>query len=132
MTKHAGGTFEVKIKPLTTDDANANLVRMSLDKQFRGGLDATSKGEMLADSAGDKDSGGYVAMERVSGTLDGRRGTFALQHSGTMSPGSMEMSVIVVPGSGTDQLKGLSGRMTIKIDGGKHSYDFEYALIENP
>lgn len=132
MTIHASGTFELKITPLTTEGVSkeANLVRMSLDKQFSGDLTATGKGEMLADSLAEKGSGGYVAMERVNGTLAGRRGTFALQHSGTMTRGAAQLSVTVVPDSGTGQLEGLAGKMTIRIEGGKHFYDFEGTLAE--
>ena len=105
---------------------------MSLDKQFHGDLDATSKGEMLAANTEVKGSAGYVAMERVTGKLHGRSGTFVLQHSGTMNRGSPQLSVTVVPDSGTDQLEGLVGKMAIKIEGGKHFYDFEYTLSETP
>ncbi len=134
MTVRASGMFEVKLTPRASDgtDDGANLVKMLIDKQFHGDLAAISKGEMLADSMGDKGSGGYVAMERVSGTLHGRRGTFVLQHSGTMRRGAAQLSVTVVPESGTDQLVGLDGKMTIKIDNGKHSYDFEYMLAKVP
>jgi hypothetical protein len=101
---------------------------MSIDKQFHGDLEATSKGQMLAISTEVKGSAGYVAMERVTGTLQGRTGTFALQHSGTMTRGVPQLVITVVPDSGTDQLVGLSGKMTINIVDGKHSYDFEYTL----
>ena len=130
MTQHATGSFEVKTAPLDPafkfDDHP--LGRMSLDKQFHGDLDATSKGEML--TAGDpaKGSAGYVAMERVSGSLHGRSGTFALQHSGTMLNGAFQLDIKVVPGSGAGQLEGLAGSMTIIIKDGKHSYDFAYTL----
>ena len=132
MTKRASGIFEVKLTPLAAEGASkeANLVKMSIDKQFRGDLTATSKGEMLADSSAANGSGGYVAMERVSGTLHNRKGTFVLQHSGTMTRGTPQLSVTVVPDSGTDQLVGLAGRMTINITDGKHSYDFDYTLAE--
>jgi hypothetical protein len=130
MATHATGTFEVKMTPQKPDNKEAeaaNLGRLSSDKQFHGDLEATSKGEMLA--AGDpKGSAGYVAMERVSGTLNGRSGTFVLQHSGTMTRGTPQLSVTVVPDSGTGQLVGLAGKMTIIISDGKHSYDFEYTL----
>jgi Protein of unknown function (DUF3224) len=129
MTQHAAGTFEVKVTPLEPAfkfDDNA-LSRMSLDKQFHGDLEAISKGEMLA-AGSHKGSGGYVAMERVSGSLHGRTGTFVLQHSGTMTNGSYQMQVNVVPDSGTGQLAGLSGAMTIIIKDGQHSYDFSYTL----
>jgi Protein of unknown function (DUF3224) len=130
MTQHATGTFEVKAAPLDPAfkfDENP-ITRFSLDKQFHGDLDATSQGEMLAAGNPAKGSGGYVAMERISGTLQGRTGTFALQHSGTMDNGQYHLNVTVVPGSGTGQLAGLSGAMTIIIEAGKHSYDFAYTL----
>lgn len=132
MAIHASGTFEVKLNPQASDDKaeGATLGRMSLDKQFHGDLEATSKGEMLTAVTTVKDSAGYVAIERVSGTLHNRRGTFVLQHSGTMTRGAMQLSVTVVPDSGTDQLVGLAGKMTIKVADGKHSYDFEYTLTE--
>ena len=133
MTTHARGTFEVKLTPLALDDksADATLARMSIDKHFHGDLEAASKGEMLsAGTPGVKGSAGYVAMERVSGTLKGRSGTFILQHSGTMTRGAPQLSVTVVPDSGTGQLVGLAGRMEIKIDEGRHSYEFAYTLPE--
>jgi len=134
VTHHAIGTFDVKLNaqaPHHKDEA-APLGRMSIDKQFHGDLDATSKGEMLAAGTEVKGSAGYVAMERVTGKLHGRNGTFVLQHSGTMNRGSPQLSVTVVPDSGTDQLKGMVGKMAIKIEGGKHFYDFEYTLSETP
>ena len=106
---------------------------MSIDKQFHGDLEGTSKGYMLSSAATVvKGSGGYVAMERVTGTLKGRHGSFVLQHSGTMTRGVPQLSVTVVPDSGTAELTGLSGTMTIKIDAGKHSYEFDYTLAEKP
>jgi len=132
-TMHATGTFEVKVAPLPFEDAEADskLGRMSLDKQFHGDLEGTSKGQMLTAGTDVKGSAAYVAIERVAGTLDGRKGTFIFQHSGTMTGGVPHLSVTVVPDSGTGQLAGLSGTMTIKIDGGKHSYDFEYTIPES-
>src|SRR6185312_9342775 len=97
-------------------------------KQFHGNLEASSKGEMLSAGTSIKGSAGYVAIERVSGTLHGRSGAFVLQHSGTMKRGTPELSVTVVPDSGTGELTGLAGRMMIHIAGGKHSYEFEYTL----
>jgi hypothetical protein len=134
MTQHASGTFEVKMTPQTQDDKSAgpSVGRMSLDKKFHGDLEATSVGEMLAFSTSVQGSAGYVAMEKVSGTLKGKSGTFVLQHSGTMTRGEPQLTITVVPDSGTDQLKGLSGRMTIQIADGKHSYEFEYTLAEKP
>lgn len=134
MTARASGTFEVKLTPQATDDKaeNAILGRISIDKQFHGDLEATSKGEMLTAGTGVKGSAGYVAIERVSGTLKGRSGAFVLQHSGTMTRGAPQLTVTVVPDSGTGQLVGLAGKMAIKIADGKHSYDFEYSLAETP
>jgi len=133
MTR-ASGTFEVKLTPQATDDKaeSATLGRMSMDKQFHGDLEATSKGEMLTAGTSVQGSAGYVAIERVSGTLHGRSGTFVLQHSGTMTRGALQLSVTVVPDSGTGQLVGLAGKMGIKIADGKHSYDFEYTLAGTP
>ncbi len=132
MTTHAGGTFEVNLNPQTPDDKTegAALGRMSIDRQWHGDLVATSKGEMLTAVTGIKGSTGYVAIERVSGTLHGRSGSFVFQHSGTMTRGTQQLSITVVPDSGTDQLIGLAGKMAIKIADGKHSYDFEYTLAE--
>jgi hypothetical protein len=130
VTMHASGTFDVKLTPQAVEEgADAGLARMSIDKQFHGDLDGTSKGFMLASSATVvKGSGGYVAMERVTGTLKGHTGSFVLQHSGTMTRGTPTLSVTVVPDSGTGQLEGITGTLTIKIDQGKHSYEFEYTL----
>lgn len=129
-TKHATGPFEVKLNPLSTyDNSEGSLLgRMSIDKQFHRDLEATSKGEMLSAMTSVKGSAGYVAIERVSGTLDGRSGTFALQHNATMTRGVPQLVITVVPDSGTEQLAGLAGAMTIDIVDGKHSYDFEYTL----
>ncbi|MEI6668454.1 MAG: DUF3224 domain-containing protein [Acidobacteriota bacterium] len=130
MKTRASGSFEVNLAPLPLDAkaADAALGRMSIDKVFLGDLEATSKGEMLTAITGVKGSAGYVAIERVGGKLNGRSGTFVLQHTGTMTRGEQQLSVMVVPDSGTDQLTGLVGRMTIKIEGTKHLYDFEYTL----
>jgi len=130
MLHHATGTFEVKIAPLDPAfKAEDNSIgRFSLDKQFHGALEATSKGEMLTGMGTVKGSGGYVAIERVTGTLDGHAGTFILQHNGTMQNGVYNLNVIVVPDSGTNQLTGLQGSMTIIIKEGKHSYDLSYTL----
>ncbi|MGH9837817.1 MAG: DUF3224 domain-containing protein [Blastocatellia bacterium] len=132
MTTHAGGTFEVKLTPQDDKSGDATLGRMTIDKQFHGDLEAVSKGQMLSAMTSVKDSAGYVALEKVSGTLHGRHGSFALQHSGTMTRGVPELTVTVVPDSGADQLAGLAGRMTIKIADGKHFYDFEYTLAKTP
>lgn len=131
MTTRATGTFDVKLNPLAIADtaASALLGRMSIDKQFHGDLEATSKGEMLTGMTAVKNSAGYVAVERVTGTLHGKTGTFILQHSGTMTRGVGVLSVTVVPDSGTDQLVGLTGSLAIIIaPDGKHSYEFDYTL----
>lgn len=130
MTVHASGTFEVKMGPQAPDDnvGDPAVGRMGLDKQFHGDLEAASKGQMLAVSSDVPGSAGYVAMERVQGTLHGHKGTFALQHSGTMTRGAPRLSITVVPDSGTGELVGLVGEMTINIVDGKHFYEFEYAL----
>ena len=125
--RHATGTFSVKTRPPAPRDGDAFL-RLELDKTFEGGLQGTSVVEMLASNAGDQPSGGYVALERFTGTLDGRRGTFMLQHSGTMSPAGMHIDVQVSPGSGTEALTGLSGRLTIRMEGTQHHYDLAYQL----
>jgi hypothetical protein len=132
--QHATGPFEVKIAPLEpafkTEDNS--LGRMSIDKQFHGDLEATSKGQMLTASTDVKGSAGYVAIERVTGTLRTasglHTGSFSLQHTGTLKRGTPELSVSVVPDSGTGQLADLTGKMNIIISDGKHSYDFEYTL----
>lgn len=130
MTSRATGPFEVKVAPLALSDvaAESGLGRMSLDKVFHGDLEATSTGEMLSAMGGVPGSAGYVALERVTGSLHGRRGTFALQHSGTMARGARSLSVAVVPDSGTGQLEGLAGSMEIVIEGKAHSYVFDYSL----
>ena len=133
LTIHASGTFDVKLTPQAAEDGDAGLGRMAIDKQFHGDLEGTSKGFMLASSATIvKGSGGYVAMEKVTGTLKGRAGSFVLQHSGTMTRGTPQLSVMVVPDSGAGELEGITGTLTIKIDQGKHSYTFDYSLPEAP
>jgi len=126
---HAAGTFEVKLAPVAPAPGESDAVgRMTIDKQFAGDLVATSQGQMLAHTSGAAGSAGYVAIEKVSGTLAGRAGSFVLQHSGVMTRGRGELSVTVVPDSGTGALLGLAGRMNIIIEGGKHTYVFEYVL----
>jgi Protein of unknown function (DUF3224) len=130
VTNHASGTFEVTLAPQAQEDnvGDPSVGRMAIAKQFSGDLDARSKGQMLAVRTDVKDSAGYVALERVVGTLQGRTGSFALQHSGTMTRGEKQLSVSVVPDSGTDQLTGISGTMGIEIVDGKHLYTFEYTF----
>jgi hypothetical protein len=128
----AKGTFSVTRTPQPADDTGGGTAvgRFSLDKEFQGDLEGTSKGEMLAVMTAVPGSAGYVAMEQVTGTLNGRTGTFALQHTGSMNRGAPELSVTVVPDSGTAEVQGLSGKLEIKIDDGKHFYEFEYTLAE--
>ena len=129
MTK-ATGTFAVKMSP-QDQGADMPVGRMQIDKQFEGDLVATSKGQMLmASSSSVKDSAGYVAIEKVTGTLKGRHGSFYLQHNGVMTRGVGELAITVIPDSGTDQLAGLRGKMNIIIAEGKHSYELEYTLGE--
>lgn len=128
MTMSAHGTFDVKLMPQDDKFEDPLLGRMTIDKQFHGPLEAVSKGQMLAARTAVKDSAGYVAIEKVSGALQGRKGSFVLQHSGTMAGGAQSLTITVVPDSGTGELTGLAGRMAIKIEGGKHFYEFEYTL----
>ncbi|GGC92298.1 DUF3224 domain-containing protein [Undibacterium terreum] len=126
----AAGSFDVKLTPQTATPGieAAHIGRMTIDKQFRGDLAGTSLGEMLAIRTEVQGSAGYVALERVTGTLQGRKGSFVLQHSGTMNRGASQLQLTVVPDSGTDELAGLSGSMAIEIDRGKHSYKMDYML----
>jgi len=129
-TTYASGTFEVKLPPQEDKSVDATLGRMTIDKQFHGDLEAVSKGQMLTAGTAVNGSAGYVAIERVSGKLHGLVGSFTLQHSATMTRGEPQLTIIVVPDSGTEQLEGLAGKMAIKIADGKHSYDFEYTLAK--
>ena len=128
----AKGEFDVTVSPISAyaPDAPAGppLGRMSIDKHFRGDLEATSVGEMLTAGSAIKGSAVYVAVERVTGTLNGKTGSFALHHTGVMSRGNGELSVVVAPDSGTGELTGLTGEMAIVIADGKHAYEFEYQL----
>lgn len=125
----ARGTFGVRLNPLPMhDNAEGSLGRMSIDKSFHGDLEATSIGEMLSAATPVKGSAAYVAIERVSGELHGRAGTFMLQHTATMTRGAPQLVITVVPDSGTGELTNLTGTMTIEIAGGTHSYDFHYVL----
>ena len=129
MPHHAHGTFTVTMQPLASPPAEG-LARYSIDKQIHGDLEATSKGEMLSGGDPHQGAAGYVAIERVTGTLNGRHGSFALQHSATMDASGHKMTVIVVPGSGTGDLKGIAGVFTIKIENGQHLYGLDYTLPE--
>jgi hypothetical protein len=127
--KQARGTFTVKLAPLTPTPAEG-ISRYSLYKEFHGDIEGTSKGEMMG--GGDVKAGvaGYVAVELITGTLAGKHGSFALQHSSTMDASGQKMNIIVVPGSGTGDLKGIRGTFIIRIESGQHFYDFEYTLPE--
>jgi len=128
VTQHATGTFDVKLTPQDDKTGEPSIGRMAIDKQWSGDINGTSKGEML--SGGDFKSGsaGYVAMEKFTGTVAGRKGSFMFQHSATMNAGQGDLNITVVPGSATEELKGIAGKLTIKIEGGKHFYDFEYTI----
>lgn len=127
MSQHARGTFTVKMQPLSSAPAEG-LMRLSMNKEIHGDLEAASQGEMI--SAGDPKIGeaGYVAIERVMGTLAGKSGSFVLQQSATMHAGGFDLRVTVTPGSGTGELTGIAGTFTITIANGQHSYDLEYTL----
>jgi hypothetical protein len=133
VTRHAEGPFDVKLapQPLAWADESEGAVRgrMSIDKRYHGDLDATAKGEMLSAMTPTQGSAGYVAIEKVAGTLGGCKGSFILQHHATMTRGAPQLSIVVVPDSGTGELAGLSGTMKIVIaEGGKHSYELDYAI----
>ena len=132
MAARARGSFDVRLNPLPAYDgaADSTLGRMAIDKQFHGDLEATSTGEMLTAGTPVEGSAGYVAIERVSGRLHGSRGSFILQHHGIMVRGVPQLSIAVVPDSGTGELVGLAGTMAIIIADGQHTYDFEYTLAD--
>lgn len=125
---HATGTFEVKLTPQDDKSDDKTMGRMTAEKQWHGDIEGTGKGQMLSGGDPAKGSAGYVAMEKVTGTLKGKKGSFILQHSGTMERGDYQLKITVVPDSGTGELEGLTGTMTIKIEKGKHFYDFEYRI----
>ena len=131
MTKLAKGTFEVKMTPLAVEKVvgDPTIGCLGMTKQFAGELDGTSNGQMLGtQSEAVEGSGGYVAMERFNGTLGGKKGSFILQHTGTMQGGNFDLNVMVVPDSGSGELTGISGKMMIIIEGSKHLYEFDYSL----
>lgn len=132
MSHSVEGPFDVKTLPLPADEitTGTTLGRYELDKQYHGPLDATAKGEMLSSGSLAKGAAGYVAIEEVTGTLEGRKGSFALQHWGTISAGKFELRVEIVPGSGTGELTGITGTLTITNNAGKHSYALDYTLPE--
>ena len=133
MNLRAAGSFDVKLvaQPHADGVGDPGIGRMALDKRFHGDLDASSLGQMLAFRSPVQGSAGYVAMERVTGCLHGRTGSFVLQHSGIMDRGAQQLSLAVVPDSGTDDLTGLSGNMKINIVDGRHSYEFDCLLPDS-
>jgi len=129
MSEMAKGTFEVKATPIAPDAGDdSGIGRLTLDKKFLGDLEGTSRGQMLGYRSAKEGSGGYVAQEKVTARIGGRSGSFVLQHIGTMTGNAPRMEVTVVPDSGTGELTGISGTMTIIIAGGKHSYEFAYKI----
>ena len=134
MSMHARGTFEVQITPQPTDSFTdaTTLGRMTIDKQFSGDLVGTGKGQMLTGMGTVKGSAAYSAIERVTGTMAGRRGSFVLQHTGIMAKGEQSLVITIVPDSGTEGFAGISGTLAIIIDGKQHSYDLEYSLPSVP
>ena len=134
MTHHATGSFTPDVKPLAPDFPDApNLGRMTINKTLHGGIEGTGIGQMLTSMSATKGSAGYVAVELITGSVDGRKGTFSLIHLGLMERGKPTLSVKVVPDSGTGELTGLTGTFTINIAAdGKHTYDFEYSLPAQP
>ena len=133
---HASGAFDVKVMPQKPDTQiarTANLGRLTIDKQFHGDLEASAKGEMLAMQSEVKGSAGYVALERVTGKLQGRAGSFVLLHSATMKRGAPATTITVVPDSGTGELTGITGSMRITVaPDGSHSYEFEFRIEPRP
>lgn len=129
MSERAAGTFEVRLTPVSAPDEGPTFFgRMRIDKQFSGDLRGASEGLMLAVRTPTDGSAGYVAMEEVTGSLAGRQGTFVLQHDGLMARGVPDLQVRVIPDSGTGDLAGLTGSMSIEIEDGRHSYEFLYDL----
>jgi hypothetical protein len=127
MSQRAAGPFDVRLTQQPAE-ADSPIGRMTIDKHFHGDLEGSSQGQMLSVGTAVTGSAGYVAMERFTGTLQGRRGSFVLQHFATMTRGKPELRISVVPDSGEGELTGISGKMNIIIDGKKHSYEFDYEL----
>ena len=128
--RRAKGEFDVKLTP-QSDDKGTGLGRLSMEKTWRGDLAGTSRGEMLTAMTDLKGSAGYAAVERVAGTVAGRKGSFALQHDGVMDRGRQSLEIRIVPDSGTGELAGIAGTLKIQINGGKHFYELEYTLGES-
>ena len=130
MSTRATGTFDVKLSPQpeAEESTGPSVARLRINKEFSGELEGVSKGQMLSIGTLIAGSAGYVAIEQVTGSLNGRRGSFALQHSGILNRGEGQLSINVVPDSGTEELEGLSGTMKIIIQDGKHLYEFDYTM----
>ena len=130
MTQHASGKFDVNLKPAGGNDKSGRTEtgRMLIDKQYHGPFVATGKGEMLTAVTETKGSAAYVAIERVTGTLNGKQGSFVVQHAGTMNGGKQRLSIEIVPDSGTEALSGIAGTMNIKIVDRQHYYEIDYTL----
>ncbi len=128
--KRATGSFEVSLQPLSNAEVSSDalLGRMLLTKKFTGDLAASARGQMLSAGTSTKGSAGYVAIDHVTGTLDGRSGSFLLQHSGSMQRGVPTLSIKVIPDSGTEELAGIAGTLSINVVDGKHFYDFLYSF----
>lgn len=132
IARHATGAFDVTVTPLSAEAGigDESIGRMALSKRFHGDLQAIALGQMLATRTPTPGSAAYVALDRVTGTLHGRTGSFSLQHSGTMDRGAPTLDILIVPDSGTEQLAGISGRLRIRIDEGRHFYELDYELPE--
>lgn len=130
MTQHASGSFDITMSPASPPEHEGRtaLGRMQLDKQYVGDLVATGKGQMLTAVTDTEGSAAYVAIERISGTLKGKKGSFVIQHTGTMSGGTQQLTINVVPNSGTDELAGITGTLALKMVERKHLYEFNYVL----
>ena len=130
MSSHVSGSFSITMTPAATPQRSGRttLGRMLLQKVYTGELAATASGEMLSAVTDTKGAAGYVAIESITGVLQGRQGSFVVQHAGTMADGKQELSIVIVPHSGTGQLEGISGMMGIRIEAGQHFYDLDYSL----
>jgi len=128
--KRASGSFDVTVQPLPNAEVSSDTLfgRFLLLKKFSGDLEASARGQMLSVGTPTKGSAGYVAIDQVTGTLEGRKGSFALQHSGSMHRGAPTLSIMVVPDSGADELAGITGTLSINIVKGRHFYDFLYSF----
>jgi len=130
--RRATGSFEVILQPLSNSEVTSDNLfgRLLLTKKFHGDLVATARGQMLSAGTTTRGSAGYVAIDHLTGELDGRKGSFVLQHAGSMNRGVPTLSIMVVPDSGTDELTGLSGTLSINVIDGRHFYDFIYSIPE--